>query len=798
MFDPAVDAQNMNRLIADKPDLIISVPASASAIVPSYIRAKAAGIPILGAIGRQSADGAKIVTAEARTDDPSLGRFAAMNLVEGMTKAGFKSGNVIALTGTASQNNVTDRMAAFNAYMKKFPQYKVVAIEDTNWDQATSAKVAQQLFSKYASKGGIQGAYGMADNMAVGIIQGAKQAGVKIGVAKKGLVITGSNCLAVGINAIKSGQQYGTGTQAPQVEAALAVKVAARHPQRQDSEPEGAVRPGAAHHRRRTWPSSRRSAPSSETRSDSMSGERDPAALSPGSRPPSDDRPVLLEVVGLSKSYGPVRAVRGLSLDVRVGEVHAICGHNGAGKSTLVKALVGLVKPDEGVIRFDGQELSLRNPHEAQAHGIALVNQELSLVPELSVEDNIFLGGLDVPLLYRRRRLSEHARGVLDQLGLRHVQLGTPVETLSIGERQLVEIARLLVRDARLLILDEPTATLSKPEIERVFRATRDLVAQGRSVIFVSHRLDEVFELCDRVTVLRDGDARRDARDPRDRPALADRAHARRDGGSEDRRSSTSTRCPGPAPRWSGSTGSTCPAASTRCRSRSRAGSSPASRDRSAPARARSCARSAGSSRTPPARSRCNGEKVLLSTPRRAADAGVLYIPNDRQREGLFLGQTVERNLTVTRLRRLSRLGVLLRRRIQRSARELAAMTAVPVDRLGSPAGSLSGGNQQKVLLGRALQLDGTALLALDEPTRGVDVGGRAEIHNLVREAARKGTAVIFSSTELDEVLDLADVVVTIFAGRIVSVVPRAEASASAILADMTTSHAARQGDAAS
>ena len=133
------------------------------------------------------------------------------------------------------------------------------------------------------------------------------------------------------------------------------------------------------------------------------------------------------------------------------------------------------------------------------------MNQELSLVPELSVEDNIFLGGIDVPLLYRRRRLSEHARSVLDELGLRHVQLGTAVETLSIGERQLVEIARLLVRDARLLILDEPTATLSKPEIERVFRATRDLVSQGRSVIFVSHRLDEVFELCDRVTVLRDG-----------------------------------------------------------------------------------------------------------------------------------------------------------------------------------------------------------------------------------------------------------------------------------------------------
>src|SRR5262245_18344545 len=187
VFDPAVDAQNMNRLIADRPDLIISVPASASAIVPSYIRAKQAGIPVLGAIGRQSPEGAKLVTAEARTDDPALGRFAAMNLVEGMKRAGYKTGNVIALTGTASQNNVTDRMAAVKAYLKKFPQYKIVAIEDTNWDQATSAKVAQQLLSKYASKGGIQGAYGMADNMAVGIIQGAKQAGVKVG--PKGLIV---------------------------------------------------------------------------------------------------------------------------------------------------------------------------------------------------------------------------------------------------------------------------------------------------------------------------------------------------------------------------------------------------------------------------------------------------------------------------------------------------------------------------------------------------------------------------------------------------------------------------------
>jgi ABC-type sugar transport system ATPase subunit len=511
-----------------------------------------------------------------------------------------------------------------------------------------------------------------------------------------------------------------------------------------------------------------------------MSDERDPAAAPAGSRP-------LLEVVDVVKSYGPVRAVRGLSLDVRVGEVHAVCGHNGAGKSTLVKMLVGLVRPDEGVIRFDGEELAPRNQQEAQARGIALVNQELSLVPELSVEDNIFLGGIDVPLLYRRRSLSEQARGVLDQLGLGHVQLSTPVERLSIGERQLVEIARLLVRNARLLILDEPTATLSKPEIERVFRATRDLVSQGRSVIFVSHRLDEVFELCDRVSVFRDG-MRVGTHDIHeiDRRSLIDlmlgemegaktaveHEHAQPGSGREVVRIER-LNVPGSVEELSltlesgiitGLAGQVGSGTSTVLRALG--GLEPDA---------------SGSIEV-------NGRRVVLNTPRRAVDAGVLYVSNDRQREGLFLGQTVERNLTAQRLARLSRLGVLVGRRVRRVARELAAMAHVSTDRLGSPVGSLSGGNQQKVLLGRALQLEGAALLALDEPTRGVDVGGRAEIHNLVRQAARDGMAVVFSSTELDEVLDLADVVVTLFHGRIVSVVPRAQASASAVLADMTTS----------
>ena len=423
------------------------------------------------------------------------------------------------------------------------------------------------------------------------------------------------------------------------------------------------------------------------------------------------------------------------------------------------------------------------------------MNQELSLVPELSVEDNIFLGGIDVPLLYRRRRLSDHARRVLDQLGLGHVQLGTAVESLSIGERQLVEIARLLVRDARLLILDEPTATLSKPEIERVFRATRELVAQGRSVIFVSHRLDEVFELCDRVTVLRDG-MRVGTHEIHeiDRRSLIE-PHARRDGRGEDAGGARARRCPGRATEVvridrlhvpgsveelsltlesgiiTGLAGQVGSGTSTVLRALGGLVPNASGTDRGPrPA----CA---------PQHATAGGRGGRPLHPERPAARGPLPRADGRAQPDRHAAPAAES------ARRPPARAV--------SSEPLGSSRpwqGVPLDRLGSPAASLSGGNQQKVLLGRALQLEGTALLALDEPTRGVDVGGRADIHDLVRAAAREGTAVIFSSTELDEVLDLADVVVTIFAGRIVSIVPRAQASASAILADMTTTHTAHGG----
>ena len=497
----------------------------------------------------------------------------------------------------------------------------------------------------------------------------------------------------------------------------------------------------------------------------------------------------LVRIEDVAKSYGPIRALRGVSLDVREGEVHGICGHNGAGKSTLVKILIGLVRPDSGRLVLDDHEVTLHNPKHAQASGIAIVDQELSLVPALSVEDNIFLGGLNVPFFHRTRGARREARALLDRLGLRHVPLGAPVERLAIGERQLVEVARLLSRDARLLILDEPTATLSKAEIERVFLAVREVVSQGRSVFFVSHRLDEVFALCHRVSVFRDGECvGTHSIAELDRRALINLILGEMEGaegvetpdghhaGTETIAQIRGLTVPGRVRGFSldlkrsqivglaGQIGS-----GTSDVLRALGGLVP----------------EAGGTLT------VGGRRIRLSTPRHTLDGGVLYVSNDRQLEGLFLQQSVERNLVVARLGEVCRAGVISRRRSHRVAEHLAELVGVQEGRLDYPVSSLSGGNQQKVLLGRGLEHSGTSILALDEPTRGVDVGGRADIHRLIRHAAAQGDGVIFASGELDEILELADVIVTMFEGRIVRVLPSSEATAAGLLADMTTAPAA-------
>jgi ABC-type sugar transport system ATPase subunit len=495
----------------------------------------------------------------------------------------------------------------------------------------------------------------------------------------------------------------------------------------------------------------------------------------------------FLTASGVTKAYGAVQALKGVSFEIGAGEVLGICGHNGAGKTTLMKILSGLESPDEGTLRVRGEPVELPQPQDAQRLGIALLDQELSIVPVLTVAENLTLGNVGERGLVRKRVLRDRATELLARVGLSHVPADALAEDLQLGERQLVEIARLLGRNASLLILDEPTAALSRGEITRVFDAVRRVAADGRSVIFVSHRLDEVLAVCDRVMVMRDG-----------------RAVA-----TEPAAALEKSRLVG---LMLGEAGQELPAPARETRHEGAVTVS----QLSVPGRIENLdfefdsgtiigiAGQVGSGATvilralagltPEATGRVSiaGRDVRFATPRQAKAAGIQYISNDRKGEGLFLSQTIEANLNATRLNRLSRKGWLAPRATLNSASELAKLVGIPAERLRSPVSTLSGGNQQKVLLGRCLRNESLSLLLLDDPTRGVDVGGRAEIHRLIRLAAAGGTTVVFSSTELDEVMELSDVVVTMFAGRVVSICERHETHTERVLREMTHEPAGR------
>jgi ABC-type sugar transport system ATPase subunit len=501
--------------------------------------------------------------------------------------------------------------------------------------------------------------------------------------------------------------------------------------------------------------------------------------------------PVPLAAHSVSKRYGTVRALQDVALDVRAGEIHGICGHNGAGKSTLVRLLVGLTQPDEGAIEVDGAAVTLSGVQDAQSHGIAVVDQELSIVPELSVFENLFLGGIDIPFFHRRGAMRARGRELLDRVGLTSVDLSAAAEGLSIGERQLLEIARLLGRDARVLILDEPTATLAEAEIERVIAAMRSVAAQGQGVIFISHHLEEVLEVCDRVSVFRDGRriATHDVHEL-DHRTLVALMLGEMSGDVEE-------------PLRSAAPGSESLLEVSGLEVNGRVGDFGIA---VRPGEIVGLAGQLGSGSfevlralaglAPGARGRVTveGRRVPLAGPRRALAAGIAYLPHDRQGEGLFLGQSIEDNLLATRHDAVSRMGFMEGRTERESARRLADLVGVDSSRLGDDVVVLSGGNQQKVLLGRCLERSGTRVLLLDQPTRGVDVGGRAEIHRLIRLAAGSGMAVMVASTELDEILDLADTVVTMFAGRTISVRRRQQVEQAGVLAEMTAADASPVG----
>lgn len=480
-----------------------------------------------------------------------------------------------------------------------------------------------------------------------------------------------------------------------------------------------------------------------------------------------------------------MQALSQVTLDVHAGQILALCGENGAGKSTLVKLLTGVHEPDAGQVLSEGRPCRLASPREAQALGVALVSQELSVCPELSVLDNIWLGSARVPFFHRSAALRQRARQVLDLLGC-EVHLDAKAATLRMGERQLVEIARMLARDARVLILDEPTATLTDVEIDRMFAALQALKREGRAIVLVTHRLAEVFRVCDRVAVMRNGEL------------VAERDTARIDreglirlmlGRELAQVYAGSVAAPGAVrleARGLGLPGVFGPIDLTlQCgRIVALVGQLGAGANEIVRTLAGLVPEAHGEVRL-------DGQPLALGSAEAALARDLMFVSGDRAEEGVFLKLKVQDNLTATRLGHFVRRGVLWRGARQRAAARLAQGVGVDTRRLRSSAGDLSGGNQQKLAFGRCLDRGKPGVLAMIEPTRGIDIGARADIYRMMREFCAQGHALLMASTDLEEVMGMADVIVTLYRGRVVAEYDGAAVSLQQVVADITHPRAA-------
>jgi ribose transport system ATP-binding protein len=474
-------------------------------------------------------------------------------------------------------------------------------------------------------------------------------------------------------------------------------------------------------------------------------------------------------VRSLSKRYGNVQALAEVDFELRPGEVMALLGENGAGKSTLVKVLSGLVQPDAGTIEIDGAPAQLFPTARSQAAGVAVVHQEYSSVPTLSVAENLVLGQTGVSALWLPHRLNARARKLLAAVGLEHIDPALPVEALSVAEKQLLEIARLLVRDARILIFDEPTAALADREIERVLAVIKRLASEGRSIIYVTHRLPEVFRIADRVTVFRNG---------RSLPSrltselnvdavitmmlgreLETMFPARGQPGGTSLLQVEGLLAPGLTKPVSfqlrpgeilGLTGQLGSGANTVVESLA--------------------------GMAPPAAGRVllDGREISLHSRAATLKCGIAYCSADRKRDGIFAQRPIRENLSSPWVRSVSSGGWISGRRERERAGEIASRFAIDVKRLGSLVGTLSGGNQQKVAVGKWLGSEPRVML-LEEPTRGVDIGARAEIYQRLRGLCAAGLGIIVASSDTSEVLGLSDSIATFYRGRLTKLRPQTE-----------------------
>ncbi len=488
----------------------------------------------------------------------------------------------------------------------------------------------------------------------------------------------------------------------------------------------------------------------------------------------------LLQLRGITKQFPGVLALDGVDFALTTGEVHALVGENGAGKSTLIKIISGVHQPDAGRIDYLGAPATFPTPRAAADRGIVVIYQEIALFPDLSVLENLYVGAYLRPLRTTGRRVDwarmrARAQEVVASLGV-ELELQAPVHRLSAAQQQLVEIGRALLRDARVIIMDEPTGPLAQPDVERLFSLIRQLRSRGVGIVYISHRLEEIFAVADRVTVLRDGR----------RIITAPVAHTSRDALIHDMVGRTLDAL---YPK-------TAVTAGTPVLEVDALGNDAALADVSFVLRRGEIVGLAGlvgSGRTtlahalfgidPPARGRVrlDGVDARVSHPGQARELGIAYIPEERQRQGLVLPFSVGENLSLAILRRLSRLGFVDHAREAAVARDFVRRLDIRTPGINVPAATLSGGNQQKVVVGKWLAAQPRVLI-MDEPTRGVDVGAKAEIHRLMSELAGRGLGILLISSELPELLGMSDRILVMSRGRITGELRRDEATQEKIM----------------
>ncbi len=488
-----------------------------------------------------------------------------------------------------------------------------------------------------------------------------------------------------------------------------------------------------------------------------------------------DERPVL-EMEHISKRFGATQALEDVSLALLRGEIHALLGENGAGKSTLIKIMTGIQQQDTGEIRIDGQPVRVASSQDAQRLGVAAIYQEPMIFPDLSVAENIFIGHRNRGKIVDRRRMEREANEALGRLGVK-LDVGSPARGLTLAEQQTVEIAKAISLDVRVLIMDEPTASLSAHEVRRLFRIVMTLRQQGVAVLFISHRMEEVFEIADRVTILRDG--RWISTQPRSEltPASAIRGMVGRKVVELFKRNRHEL---GPV--------------RLAVKDLGREGVFNGITFELHAGEVLGFAGLVGARRTDvglalfgiaPADDGAivlEGKPVTVTNPKQAMSLGIAYSTEDRRQLGLVMPLSIASNISLPSLPRyLTSAGLVKRTEERQTAESFRKRFNIRTQSVDSPTSSLSGGNQQKVVISKWLETNPKVLI-LDEPTRGIDVGAKVEVHQLIDDLAAAGMAIILISSDMPEVLAMSDRVLVMREGRQMAIIDHADATQEKVL----------------